>query len=208
MTWNENWEWVYVVRECSSNTDVKGSHPHIPPVLPTLFQYNITLLLISLSCSTLMIGDIPLCACKEHTPWFLPAHFIKPGCVLTVRGQERDPPVEKRGVCQVCVVYFWATTGCLFTLDWLKKSSENCRASSTANIRIPVRAALFLALPLTVWMHAIPTFFLLSPYTPSIPTPTLPAPPLCLSTHGITGSPWGWIGNEESRSRPVGKSQT
>lgn len=25
--------------------------------------------------------------------------------------------MEKRGVCQVRVVYFWASSGCLFTLD-------------------------------------------------------------------------------------------
>lgn len=42
-----------------------------------------------------------------------------------------------------------------------------------------------------------------------LPSPhhtTLPAPPLSLNTQGITGSPRSWIGSEESRFRPVGKS--
>lgn len=41
---------------------------------------------------------------------------------------------------------------------------------------------------------------------PSQPPPTPRAPPSFLSTQGITGSPRGWIGSEENRSGPVGKS--
>lgn len=47
---------------------------------------------------------------------------------MAVLCQERDLSVEKHGICQVRVVYFWASSGFLFTLDDDGPSEEELQA--------------------------------------------------------------------------------
>lgn len=66
-----------------------------------------------------------------YLPQHAKTHILQAQVVhlaMTVQCQERDLPVEKRGVCQVRVVYFWASSGCLFTLDDCGPTEEEQRA--------------------------------------------------------------------------------
>lgn len=92
---------------------------------------------------------------------------------------------------------------CRAIMGWLKNSSNKSYLASP--VAKNARMYRFFSCTVLTWRDGcLSSFYAISVHH----TPTVPTPPLSLCTQGIIVSPWGWIGNEESRSRPVGKSQT